>query len=138
MRILAHGPLQEFDLAAVPLQLLQQHHLVNVVAGQPVGRRDEHAVQPRRRDRVAQPVQAWPLQTRAAVAVVAEDVLLAQVPPLPSMGRHMRPQALQLLLSALRLRLARRRDARVHANSLHGPPPASLLGSSAPPLRLPH
>src|SRR5713101_1197250 len=138
MWVLAHGPLQEVDLAVMPLQLLQQHHLVHVVAGQPVGGGDEHAIQRRCRYCVAQPVQSRPLQARATEAVVAEDVLLPQVPPLPGMRRHMRPQALQLLFSALGLGLPCRRDARVHANPLHGPPPASLLGSSASLVRPPH
>jgi hypothetical protein len=90
MGVLAHGPLQEVDLAAMPLQLLQQHHLVHVGAGQPVGGGDEHAVQRRCRYGVAQPVQTRPLQARATEAVVAEDVLLPQVPLLPGMSRHLR------------------------------------------------
>jgi hypothetical protein len=139
MGVLAHRPLQEVDLAAMPLQLLQQHHLVHVVAGQPVGGGDEHAVQRRCRHRVAQPVQTRPLQARATVAVVAEDVLLPQVPPLPDMSRHLRWAGALTVVQCSHASACRAvPDACVHANPLHGPPPASLLGSSASPVHPPH
>ena len=43
------------------------------------------------------PVQPRPLQARAAVAVVAEAVLRAQLPALRQVGGPVRPQAFQLL-----------------------------------------
>jgi hypothetical protein len=52
VRILAHRPVQKQHLAAPSLQFLQQHHLMHVMAGQPVGIGDRHSIHLRRPDRI--------------------------------------------------------------------------------------
>jgi hypothetical protein len=56
--ILAHRPVQNLDLAAVPAQLLDEEHLVDIAAGQPVGRGDHHQVNLGQRRVIPQAVQA--------------------------------------------------------------------------------
>jgi len=60
----------------VPAQLVDEQHLMDVVAGQPVGRGDQHQVELGQCSMVPQPVQAWSAQAGTAVAVIAVDVLL--------------------------------------------------------------
>lgn len=103
VRILAHRPVEELDLSTVPLQLLDQEHLVRVVARQPVRRGDQDAVQPGARGGVAQVIEARTPETGAAATSVAKDVLLRQA---PAERRGMGAQAVELLLNGLRLGLA--------------------------------
>jgi plasmid stability protein len=112
VRVAAHGPVKERDLRPVLLQLLDQEHLVHVVAGQPVRRGDQDTVQPGARGGVAQTVEPGPLESGAAVAVVAEDALGRQRPAL-LLG--MGTQPVELLVSRLRLGLALGRYSDVDA-----------------------
>jgi hypothetical protein len=125
--ILAHRPVQKLDLAAVPAQLVQQQHLVDIVAGQPVGRGDHHQVNLGQRRVISQAVQARPAEARAAVAVIA-----IHMPPIqrPAPLGDRRDQPVKLLLDGLRLGLAGRRDPRVHRDTHQAPPVPS-----APPAR---
>jgi hypothetical protein len=66
--------LQEHHLAAGATELLQEQDLVGVLARQPVG--GQHGDDPD--GAVAQRVQAGAVEARAAVALVAEDVLLGE------------------------------------------------------------
>jgi len=61
VRIGAHRPVQELHLAAAGGQLLDQQHLMDVVAGQPVRRGHHDDVQLGQRRMIAQPVQARPV-----------------------------------------------------------------------------
>jgi hypothetical protein len=117
--ILAHGPIQKLHLAAVAAQLVDEQHLVDVVAGQPVGRGDQHQVKLGHRRVVPQAVQTRPAQAGAAVAVIAVDVPLLQCPAVFG-DRH--PQPIKLLLDGLRLGLAGGRDPRVHRDAHQAPP----------------
>ena len=101
--ILAHRPVEELDHCAVSLQLFDQQYLVHVVARQPVRRGDQDTVQAGTSGGISQAVQARTPKTGAAVAVVAEDVLLREIPAASS---GMDAQAVELLLNALRLGLA--------------------------------
>jgi hypothetical protein len=152
MRVLAHGPFQERDLAPAAGPLVQEQHLVHVMARQAVRRGHQHAVQGRGRHRIAQPLESWPAQVGAAGAVVAEDVLLAHVPPLGRVSRHVRLQPRELLLNARRLRWSlgrnphvdpyphepprRRRAGRLRQRPLRGRlrPLREQLGGAVPPL----
>jgi hypothetical protein len=61
MGILAHGAIQERDLTAVALQLLEQQHLVDIGARQAIWGRHQYQIQYQiqrpRCDRIAQPIQ---------------------------------------------------------------------------------
>jgi hypothetical protein len=74
--IVTHRPIQKLHLAAVPAQLVDEQHLMDVVAGQPVGCGDQHQVELGQCSMVPQPVQARSAQAGTAVAVIAVDVLL--------------------------------------------------------------
>src|SRR3954466_10409930 len=120
VRVLAHRPVEKRDHGAVFLQFLDQEHLVHVVARQPVRRGDQDAVQPGARGGVAQAVQARTPETGAAVASVAKDLFLRQV---PALRRGMSAQAVDLLVNGLRPSLASARNPDV-AGYLHdGSPP---------------
>ncbi len=112
----AHRPVEELDLAARGGDLLDQQHLVHVVARQPVGRGDQHPVEDAQGGAVAQPLQAGTPQAGAAAAVIAEDVLLRHRPALPE---GVRPQAIELLGDAVGLRLPSRGHPRVESDP-HG------------------
>jgi hypothetical protein len=56
MRVSAHRPVQELHLAATGGQLVDQQHLVDVVAGQPVRRGHQDNVQLGKRCVIAEPV----------------------------------------------------------------------------------
>ena len=80
VRVLGHRAVEELDAAALGLQLLEQEDLVDVVAGQPVGVGQEDRVEGGHGRRVAEAVEAGPLERGAAVAVVTEDVRLGELP----------------------------------------------------------
>jgi hypothetical protein len=44
VRVVTHGAVQKLYLTAMLFQLLQQHHLVHVVARQTIRRSDQHQV----------------------------------------------------------------------------------------------
>ena len=103
MRIAAHRPIEEVNHCPVLLQLLDQQDLMHVVARQPIRRGDQDPVQTRARRSIAQAVQARTPEARTTVAVVAEDVLRRQD---PALRRGTSTQAVELLLSGLRLGLS--------------------------------
>ncbi len=71
-----HRPLHELHPAAALLELLDQDHLVDVVARQTVRRGHHDDLELPHARLVAQGVQSGPPQRRATVAIVAEDILL--------------------------------------------------------------
>ena len=130
VRVLAHRPVQELHPAAVAGQLLDQQHLMNVVAGQPVRRGHQNNVKIGQRRMIPQPVQPRPAQAGAAIAVIAVDVLVLQLPAAPG---YRRAQPVKLLLDGLRLGLAGGRHPRIHRSPHQGPPRRSASGSPPRP-----
>jgi hypothetical protein len=118
VRILAHRPVQELHPAAMPTKLVDQQHLMDVVAGQPVRRGHQDHVQVGQRGVVAQPVQARPAKAGAAVAVVTVDMLGIQD---PATLTHRATQPLKLLLDGLGLGLAAGGDPRIHPMRIRHP-----------------
>jgi hypothetical protein len=78
VRVVRDRVLQEHHLAAGATELLQEQDLVGVFARQPVG--GQHGDDPDGAvaDGVAQRVQAGAVEAAAAVALVAEDVLVGE------------------------------------------------------------
>jgi hypothetical protein len=68
-------------------QLIDQQHLVEIIARQPVRRSHQHQVQISQRRMVPQPVQPRPTMARAAIANIAVDMLLLQLPAAPGNRR---------------------------------------------------
>ena len=132
VRIGAHRPAQELHLAAAAGQLVDQQHLVDVVAGQPVRRGHQHQVKLGQRRVIAEPVQPRPADTGAAITVITVDMLVIQ---LPAALRGRRPQPVKLLLDALRLGLAGGRDPRIRRHSHQRPPQRSASGRAGRPAR---
>lgn len=111
LRVAPDRPIQEGDLTPGALEFLQEHHQLDVVARQAVGIGDQHLRDLTRPHRVAQPVQAWAVERRPAVAIIAEDALARQRHPL---AVQMGAQPLELLLDGLGLRLALGVDTRTY------------------------
>jgi hypothetical protein len=57
VRVLAHRLVEELHGSAVPFQLLDEQHLMNIVAGEPIRRSDEDVVEPGIGRRIAQVIQ---------------------------------------------------------------------------------
>src|ERR1051326_4161665 len=100
MRILAHRSIQKLHLTPKALQLLQEDHLVDVVAGQAVWGCYEHPVQGGSGDGIPEPIQPRAPQRGATEAIITEHMLLLQV---PALALDLRPQALKLVVNALTL-----------------------------------
>ena len=93
--VVGERPVGELDPAAVALEFLQEEDLVDVVARQPVGVGDQDAVELGQGGEVAEPVEAGAPQRGPGVAVVAEDVVLGE---LPSAVSGDVPQTVELLI----------------------------------------
>jgi hypothetical protein len=100
--IVAHGPLHERDPHPPSLHLLEEEHLVEVLARQAIRGRDEEHVPLGQCGGVAQAVQPWSTEAGAAVAVVTVDPRRAQV---PGLQLDVLPRALHVVLDRLVLRL---------------------------------
>lgn len=86
-RVVAHRSVEEFDGGAMLLELLDQQYLMDVVAGQTIGRGDQKAAEVGAGGGIAQGIEPRPLETGAAVPFVPEDVLRGQIRALrPSIG----------------------------------------------------
>jgi len=105
VRISTHRTLEKHDAAAVFSKLINQHHLMDKRAREPIGGGDQHHLKGGKGGMVAQPVQTRAIELCAAVAIVAIDMLLGQVPV--GISNNVSAQALELLLNRLSLVLAR-------------------------------
>jgi hypothetical protein len=135
VRVITHRPIQELDRTARMRELLEEDHLVYVVAREPVGRGDQHAIDLVPLRRVTQTIQPRPGQRGPTVAVVAEDVALTQGPPLGVVGLHVGAQPLELLITRLQLRLEAGRDAGVDRDMHWGRHAAPPRGATRSPRR---
>jgi hypothetical protein len=114
VRVLGHRPIEELDLTTVLLQLLDQEHMMDIVTRQSIGICDEHLVERSQGRPVAEAVKAGPFERGAAVAVIAKDVLLGE---LPALSLDVPPQPLDLLIDGLCLCLALCRNTHIDCNS---------------------
>ena len=108
MWVVTHRAIQKLDLAPIPLQFIQHDHLLDIVAGEAVGRRHQHPIPFVVADRIPQMIQVGAVELGAAPVIVPKDVLLLYLPPL-LVGVGAEP--VQLRLNRLRLRLVERRHA---------------------------
>ncbi len=103
MRILAHRPVEELDLTACGGDLLEQDDLMHIVAREPVRCGDQNPIEFAQSRTVAQPLQTWPGELGAAIAIIAEDVLRGDA---PALLKGVSLQAINLLSEAVSLRPA--------------------------------
>ena len=73
--VLAHRTVEELDVAAVFLEFFEQKHLMHIVASETVRVGHQDDIELGSYGVVTQPVEAGPTQGRAAIAVIAEEVL---------------------------------------------------------------
>jgi hypothetical protein len=74
MRVLTHGTIQKLYSTAMLLQFFQQQNLMNIVASQAVGRRNQYKIQLACCCLIPQPIQAGTLQGGSTVPVISKDV----------------------------------------------------------------
>src|SRR5260221_3527305 len=67
--------MDEHDLATGPLELLEQEDLIDVLPRQAIWTEHDDGTDLTVLDSVTQTIQPWPVEPRAAVALVEEDVL---------------------------------------------------------------
>ena len=75
LRVLTHRPIEELDGTASVLELFQQRHLMDIVAGQTIRPRDDDAVERRLFDRVTEAVKPRSVERGATIPIIAEDML---------------------------------------------------------------
>jgi hypothetical protein len=135
VRVGTHGTVQKLHPATMAGKLVDQQHLVNVVAGQPVRRGHQDNIKIGQRRMITQPVQPRSAQPGAAITVITIDVLLIQRPA--ALGRR-GLQPVKLLLDGLCLGLAGGRHPRIHRSTHQAPPEWSAPPAKPRPLaRLP-
>src|SRR5215468_2007181 len=96
--VLAHGLIEKVDLAARAFELLKQDHLMHIVAGESIRTGDQHALDAPLAELVPQSIQSWPVQGRATIAIITEDMLGLQ---LLAFAFEMEPKSLDLLINGL-------------------------------------
>lgn len=105
MRVLTHGPIEKLDLTARACELVEQHHLLDIVARQAVGCGKDDAIQRVISRSVTQPVEPWASEGCATVAVVTVDVVNEEC---PALGLDVRLETVKLLVNHLELDLVGR------------------------------
>jgi hypothetical protein len=78
-RVVGDGVGEELDRTSRSAELFQQEHLVGVAPGQPVGGKNGDNIDFTVAHRVAQGVQAKPVETRSAVSLIAEYMGVSQL-----------------------------------------------------------
>jgi hypothetical protein len=124
MRIIAHGPLDTLDATAALGECVAQEHLRHIVPCEAIGRRHQHACKGGHRRPISESVKTGTLARGAAVAVIALEGLVCNLPS--RLERHVGMQAAALLLNRLMLLLTTGRDTHVESD-FHGIPPDDAM-----------
>jgi hypothetical protein len=82
--IITHRSIQKHNFAAKTRELVQDDHLLDVVAGQAIRFRQEDTVHIPITNGIPQAIEAGAIEIRATAAVITEDMGVLQVPPLIS------------------------------------------------------
>jgi len=106
VRIITHGTFDERNLTAALSEFIDQEHLMHIVASEAIRSRDHEAFKGGHGGSVPQPIEARTVALGPAIAVIAREMFLGQMPL--RLASHMRVQAHQLLLNRLLLLLTRR------------------------------
>jgi hypothetical protein len=110
------------------LQFLNEQHLVDIVACEPIWCRDDDPIKGASPDLVAQAIESGTTQAGSTVAVIAKNVLIT---PLPSLSLILLAQTVELLLDCLGQSLALGRDPHIHGNFHLCSPGGTILLASA-------
>jgi hypothetical protein len=95
LRVVRERPIRELDPAPLPLKFLQQQNLMDVISREAVGFGDQDQIELRQRGCVAEAVETGTAQRGSGNTVIAEHVLLRQ---LPLLLLHNLPEAFELLV----------------------------------------
>jgi hypothetical protein len=106
MRIVIHRAIDKLDPTAALGEFIDQEHLMDIVAGQAIGSCDHHACNSRQGGSVAEVIKTRTLEGRTALAVIAVDMLLGDMPV--GVRRDVFTQAAELLFDRLLLLLTAR------------------------------
>ena len=80
MRMVIHRAVDKLDPTAARGECIDHKHLMDLVAGQAIGRWHHHAVNGRQRGAIAEAIKPWALQGGPAIAVIAVDRFLGDMP----------------------------------------------------------
>ena len=129
-RIVGDGTSEELDRTSRSAEFFQQEHLVGVAPSQPVGGQNGDNIDFSVAHRVAQSVQARPVETRSAVSLIAEYMGVDQL-MICSFGPG--SQGIELAADGLLAFLTFGGNAGVDGGA-HGAPPMIGLGMTDPPV----
>ena len=134
MRVITHRTIQKLHAAAALTAFVDEEQLMHIVPGQTIWGRDEDLFKGRQSGPVAQPIQPWALELGPAIAVIAVDMLLGQMPV--GLQRDILAQARHLLLNRLRVLLPGGGDPDIEGN-FHDDPPDGAMGQDPRLLHVP-
>lgn len=80
MRVITHRTIQKLNAASALTEFVDEEQLMHIVTGQTIRGRHEHLFKGRQRGTVPQPIQPWALEFGPAIAVIAVDMFLGQMP----------------------------------------------------------
>ena len=128
-RIVGDRAVEELDRALHPAELLQQEHLVGVAPGQPVRGENGNDIDFPVAHRIAQGVQARPVEARPAVSLIAEHMGVGQL-----VVRGVGPGAedVELAVDGLLAFLALSGDTGIDGGA-HGAPPSMIESGLSEP-----
>jgi len=124
VRIRTHGPVQERDLAAPLGEFLDEEPLMDIVARQPIGGREQDPCTGGQGGAIPPPIQARPIQLGPTIPIVAVDGFLSQMPI--GLGCHMGAKTGQLWRNRLCLLWPGGRDTDIQGY-FQGTPPAGVM-----------
>src|SRR5262249_15001893 len=123
------GTVEELHNTPEALQLLEQEHLVHILARQAIRGGDEDALHLGGRDRIPKRIQAGTAEGRGAGAVVTKHQALGRRPCSALLDPS--AETVELLVNGLGVGLALARDAGIQSDR-HGCPPVLTLAGSVP------
>jgi len=100
-------------------ELFGQHHLMHIIARQPVRRGQHQPVNASLPNGIAHTVQPGAIEPSAAIAIIAKNQLIAQG---QALLMKIYAKSLQLLFNGLLVDLVRGRHPYIHGNSHHASP----------------
>jgi hypothetical protein len=117
--VLAHRLIEKGALAAIAFELLKQDHVMHIVAGESIRTGDQHALDAPLAELVSQSIQSRPVQGRATLAIITEDILGMQLLPF---AFKREPKSLDLLVNGLGQGLTIGRHADIDDTGHTSPP----------------
>ena len=83
MGIVAEGLIEKVDLASITLELFQEHHLMDIVAGKAIGTHNQHTIDAALPELVPQAIEPGAIERGTTIAIVTEDLRTAQLLAFP-------------------------------------------------------